>query len=96
LFSIGAQLSTRGWRVLYFVVCKPIADRYRVEDIERAADQVVWCCEEPPGFTPGRPRDLAFVRNVVQRSRRTARALLGRPTFRWQRSTASSRSAPMS
>jgi len=66
LFSIGAQLRAQGSRVLYFAGYKTIADRYRVEDIERAADQVVWCCDEPPGFTPERPQDLAFVGNVVQ------------------------------
>jgi NADPH-dependent glutamate synthase beta subunit-like oxidoreductase/NAD(P)H-flavin reductase len=66
LFSIGAQLRAQGSRVLYFAGYKTIADRYRVEDIERAADQVVWCCDEPPGFSPGRLQDLAFVGNVVQ------------------------------
>jgi NAD(P)H-flavin reductase len=66
LFSIGAQLRARGSRVLYVAGYKTIADRYRVEDIERAADQVIWCCDEAPGFAPGRPRDLAFVGNVVQ------------------------------
>ncbi len=29
-------------------------DRYKVEEIERAADVVVWCCDEAPGFTPDR------------------------------------------
>ena len=66
LFSIGAQMRAGGSRVLYFAGYKTIADRYRVEDIERAADQVVWCCDEPPGFAPGRPQDRAFVGNVVQ------------------------------
>jgi len=66
LFSIGAQLRGQGSRVLYFAGYKTNADRYRVADIERAADQVVWCCDEMPGFTPGRPQDLAFVGNVVQ------------------------------
>jgi NAD(P)H-flavin reductase len=66
LFSIGAQLRAHGSRVLYFAGYKTIADRYRVKDIERAADQVVWCCDEMPGFVPGRPRDLSFVGNVVQ------------------------------
>ncbi len=66
LFSIGAQLRAGGSPVLYFAGYKTIADRYRVEDIERAADQVVWCCDEAPGFNPGRPQDLAFVGNVVQ------------------------------
>jgi NAD(P)H-flavin reductase len=66
LFSIGAQLRACGSRVLYVAGYKTIADRYRVEDIERAADQVIWCCDEPPGFAPGRPQDCAFVGNVVQ------------------------------
>jgi len=66
LFSIGAQLRARGSRVLYFAGYKTIADRYRVADIERAADQVIWCCDEPPGFAPGRRQDLAFVGNVVE------------------------------
>jgi hypothetical protein len=52
--------------VLYVAGYKTIGDRYRVDDIERAADQVVWCCDEPPGFAPGRPQDLAFVGNVVE------------------------------
>jgi len=66
LFSIGAQLRAQGSRVLYFAGYKTIADRYRVEDIERAADQVVWCCDETPGFVPGRLQDRAFVGNVVE------------------------------
>ena len=66
LFSIGAQLRARGSRVLYFAGYKTIGDRYRVADIERAADQVIWCCDEPPGFAPGRRQDLAFVGNVVE------------------------------
>ena len=66
LFSIGAQFRAQGSRVLYVAGYKTIADRYRVDDIERAADQVVWCCDEPPGFAPGRPQDLAFVGNVVE------------------------------
>jgi NAD(P)H-flavin reductase len=66
LFSLGAQFRARASRVLYFAGYKTIADRYRVEDIERAAEQVVWCCDEPPDFAPGRPRALAFVGDVVQ------------------------------
>jgi hypothetical protein len=27
-------------------------DRYKVEDIERAADLVIWCSDEAPGFSP--------------------------------------------
>ncbi|HZT88739.1 MAG TPA: FAD-dependent oxidoreductase [Stellaceae bacterium] len=66
LFSIGAALRAHGSRVLYFAGYKTIEDRYRVADLERAADCVVWCCDEAPGFVPGRPQDLSFVGNIVQ------------------------------
>jgi NAD(P)H-flavin reductase len=65
LFSIAAALRAKGSRVLYFAGYKRVADRYKVEDIEQAADCVVWCCDEAPGFTPGRPQDRAFVGNIV-------------------------------
>ncbi len=68
LFSIGAALRARGTRVLYFAGYKRVIDRYKVAEIERAADVIVWCCDEAPGFAPSldRPRDRAFVGNIVQ------------------------------
>jgi NADPH-dependent glutamate synthase beta subunit-like oxidoreductase/NAD(P)H-flavin reductase len=66
LFSIGAALRAAGSRVLYFAGYKAIEDRYKIADIERAADSVVWCCDEAPGFAPGRPQDMGFVGNIVQ------------------------------
>jgi NAD(P)H-flavin reductase len=66
LFSIGAALRAEGSRVLYLAGYKTIADRYKVEDIEAAADTIVWCCDEAPGFAPGRPQDRAFVGNIVE------------------------------
>ena len=66
LFSIAAALRAKGSRVLYFAGYKTSADRYRVADIEAAADCVVWCCDEAPGFLPGRPQDCAFVGNIVE------------------------------
>ena len=66
LFSIAAALRVQGSRVLYFAGYKTIADRYKVEDIERAADSVVWCCDEAPGFLPGRLQDRAFIGNIVE------------------------------
>ena len=37
-------------------------------DIELAADVIVWCCDEAPGFpaNPARPQDRSFVGNIVQ------------------------------
>ena len=66
LFSIGAALRAAGSRVVYFAGYKQMRDRYKVAEIERAADVIVWCCDEAPGFTPTRPQDRAFVGNIVQ------------------------------
>jgi NAD(P)H-flavin reductase len=68
LFSIGAALRAAGSRVLYFAGYKALRDRYKVEEIERAADVIVWCCDEAPGFAvnPARPGDRSFVGNIVQ------------------------------
>ena len=66
LFSIGAAMRAAGSKVIYFAGYKEIRDRYKVEEIERAADVIVWCCDEAPGFTPTRPSDKAFVGNIVQ------------------------------
>jgi hypothetical protein len=34
--------------VLYLAGYKRVQDRYKVEEIEHAADCVVWCCDEAP------------------------------------------------
>ncbi len=79
LFSIGQALRRAGSKVLYFAGYKRIIDRYKVEDIEAAADVVVWCCDEAPGFTPGRPQDRSFVGNIVQAMHSYAIGNLGNP-----------------
>jgi hypothetical protein len=68
LFSIGAALRAAGSRVIYFAGYKQARDRYKVEEIERAADVIVWCCDEAPGFAPNpaRPQDRTLVGNIVQ------------------------------
>ncbi len=68
LFSIGAALRAAGSKVIYFAGYKRMADRYKVAEIERAADVIVWCCDEPPGFTPNpdREQDRSFSGNIVQ------------------------------
>ena len=65
LFSIGQQLRASGSRTVYFAGYKKVVDRYKVEEIEKAADVAIWCCDEAPGFTPGRVQDKAFVGNIV-------------------------------
>ena len=68
LFSIGAATRAAGSKVIYFAGYKAMRDRYKVAEIERAADVIVWCCDEAPGFTPNpdRPQDRVFVGNIVQ------------------------------
>ncbi|KAA5606100.1 pyridine nucleotide-disulfide oxidoreductase [Roseospira marina] len=66
LFSIGKALRAAGSKVLYFAGYKAMRDRFKVPEILEAADVVVWCCDEAPGFTPERPQDKTFVGNIVQ------------------------------
>jgi NAD(P)H-flavin reductase len=77
LFSIGQAFRAAGSRVLYFAGYKKMVDRYKVADIEAAADVIVWCCDEAPGFRPGRPQDRAFVGNIVQAMAAYAQGRLG-------------------
>ena len=77
LFSIGAAFRARGSRVLYFAGYKLVQDRYKVAEIEHAADCVVWCCDEAPGFVPGRPQDRTFVGNIVEAIEAYGRGALG-------------------
>jgi NADPH-dependent glutamate synthase beta subunit-like oxidoreductase/NAD(P)H-flavin reductase len=78
LFSIGRALRAAGSKVTYFAGYRHMADRYRVEDIEAASDVVVWCCDEPPGFSPRRAQDRAFVGNLVQGMQAYASGALGK------------------
>jgi NADPH-dependent glutamate synthase beta subunit-like oxidoreductase/NAD(P)H-flavin reductase len=84
LFSIGQALRAAGSRVLYFAGYKKVQDRYKIEEIEAAADVVVWCCDEEPGFTPDRPQDRSFVGNMVQGMHAYASGALGEQPIPFQ------------
>jgi NAD(P)H-flavin reductase len=77
LFSIGQAFRSAGSRVLYFAGYRKMIDRYKVEDIEAAADIVVWACDEGPGFAPGRAQDKTFVGNIVEAMAAYASGALG-------------------
>jgi hypothetical protein len=77
LFSIGAATRAAGSKVIYFAGYKAMRDRYKIEEIERAADVIVWCCDEAPGFTPSRKQDRSFVGNIVQAMAAYASGRLG-------------------
>jgi NADPH-dependent glutamate synthase beta subunit-like oxidoreductase/NAD(P)H-flavin reductase len=77
LFSIGQALRKAGSKVLYFAGYKKHVDRYKVSEIEAAADTIVWCCDEAPGFAPSRPGDRSFHGNIVQAMLAYAEGRLG-------------------
>jgi len=79
LFSIGQALRENNSRVLYFAGYKHRVDRYHVDEIEKAADVIVWCCDESPGFTPNRAQDHAFVGNIVEALKAYGSGELGTP-----------------
>jgi NADPH-dependent glutamate synthase beta subunit-like oxidoreductase/NAD(P)H-flavin reductase len=82
LFSIGQAARAKGSRSIYFAGYKKPQDRFKVEQIEAAADVVVWCSDEAPGFTPTRPQDRAFIGNIVEAMIAYARGDLGTPDIR--------------
>jgi NADPH-dependent glutamate synthase beta subunit-like oxidoreductase/NAD(P)H-flavin reductase len=84
LFSIGAAFRELGSKVLYFAGYKKVVDRYKVAEIEAAADVVVWCCDEEPGFKPTRAQDRTFVGNIVQAMDAYAQGRLGPKPIRMQ------------
>ncbi|MBK7660811.1 MAG: FAD-dependent oxidoreductase [Betaproteobacteria bacterium] len=84
LFSIGAALRAAGSKVLYFAGYKKVIDRYKVAQIEAAADEVIWCCDEAPGFAPTRAGDKAFVGNIVEAMRAHAEGRLGAQSVKLQ------------
>jgi NADPH-dependent glutamate synthase beta subunit-like oxidoreductase/NAD(P)H-flavin reductase len=81
LFSIGRALRAAGSKVLYFAGYKRMQDRYKVPEIEAAADVVVWACDEAPGFKPGRPQDRSHVGNIVDTMVQYQQGKLGSPAI---------------
>ena len=77
LFSIGRAMRAQGSKVLYFAGYRRRDDIYKVDDIEAAADQIIWSIDAGEPFTPRRPQDRAFVGNIVQAMGSYARGELG-------------------
>ncbi|MDI1229611.1 MAG: pyridine nucleotide-disulfide oxidoreductase [Methylobacter sp.] len=69
LFSIGKALRAAGNKVIYFAGYKYAQDRFKVEDVEAAADIIIWTVDKGEGveaFTPTRPQDKTFVGNILE------------------------------
>jgi NADPH-dependent glutamate synthase beta subunit-like oxidoreductase/NAD(P)H-flavin reductase len=84
LFSIGRALRAAGSKVLYFAGYKKLIDRYKVAEIEAAADVVIWTSDEAPGFAPNRPQDKAHVGNIVETMLAYAEGDLGETSIKLQ------------
>jgi NADPH-dependent glutamate synthase beta subunit-like oxidoreductase/NAD(P)H-flavin reductase len=82
LFSIGQALRAAGSKVLYFAGYRQAIDRFKVEEIEAAADQVVWCVDSGAPLGAERPQDRTFVGNIVQAMQAYAEGKLGEPAIR--------------
>jgi NAD(P)H-flavin reductase len=65
LFSIGKAMRANGCNVLYFAGYKKAEDRYKIEEIEAAADVVVWCCDEQK-LSKHRQQDFSFKGNMLE------------------------------
>ncbi len=77
LFSIGKALRAAGCRVLYFAGYKKREDVYHEDDIEAAADQVIWSADAGDSIPARRPQDRTLVGNVVQAMLAYAKGELG-------------------
>ncbi|MCT4635059.1 MAG: FAD-dependent oxidoreductase [Rickettsiales bacterium] len=65
LFSIGQALREKGSEVLYFAGYRKIEDRYKIEEIEAAANQIIWSCDEDE-LQITRDQDKTFHGNIVE------------------------------
>jgi NADPH-dependent glutamate synthase beta subunit-like oxidoreductase/NAD(P)H-flavin reductase len=66
LFSIGTALKAAGCKVLYFAGYRRSEDVYKLDELEAAADQVIWAVDSGTALTARRPQDRTFVGNIVQ------------------------------
>ncbi len=77
LFSIGKALRAKGNRVIYFAGYRKTEDLFKMDDIEMAADVIVWSSDNAPAIKPRRSQDKQFVGNIVQAMQAYADGKLG-------------------
>jgi NADPH-dependent glutamate synthase beta subunit-like oxidoreductase/NAD(P)H-flavin reductase len=80
LFSIGKAMRAARNRVIYFAGYRNGVDRFKVEDVEAAADVVVWAVDPAPDAQPlraSRPQDLSCVGNILDAIEAYAKGELG-------------------
>lgn len=65
LFSIGKAFREKGSKILYFAGYKKLQDRYKTEEIENAADYVIWCCDEGK-FSDVSDKSINYHGNIIE------------------------------
>jgi NADPH-dependent glutamate synthase beta subunit-like oxidoreductase/NAD(P)H-flavin reductase len=78
-FSIGRAMRERGNKVIYFAAYKSPDDVYHVDDIEAAADVIVWSVDQGEPINPRREQDRSMVGNVLQALEAYATGEMGEP-----------------
>jgi len=78
LFSIGQALEAAGCAVIYFAGYRTKEDSYKMDDVEKGTDQVIWSVDAGELITPRREQDQTFRGNVVQAMLAYAKGELGR------------------
>jgi|688.fasta_scaffold01609_12 NADPH-dependent glutamate synthase beta subunit-like oxidoreductase/NAD(P)H-flavin reductase len=79
LFSIGRALRKRGCEVVYFAAFRRGEDLFKREELESAADVVIWSTDSGAAIetNPARPYDRHFRGNVVQAMQAYAKGEFG-------------------
>jgi NAD(P)H-flavin reductase len=77
LFSIGKACRERASRVIYFAGYKKAEDFYKREDIEAAADVVIYSVDRGGAIPALRPQDRSIVGNILEAILAYAKGNLG-------------------
>lgn len=81
LFSIAEEMKRRNNKILYFAGYKDSSDVYKMEELEKSSDQIIWCNDIGELITPRRKQDLTFKGNIVQAMAAYADRKLGHEIF---------------
>lgn len=66
LFSIGKALKATGSKVLYFAGYKKASDRYKLQEIRKAADVLVFACDEKYEHKINRRNEYFYHGNIIE------------------------------
>ncbi|MBS0235944.1 MAG: FAD-dependent oxidoreductase [Proteobacteria bacterium] len=81
LFSIGKALRERGCQVLYFAGYRNVGSMYKLDEIEAAADIVVWCADDAKPSVR-RDSDYSWHGNIIEAITAYGDGRLGRSKIR--------------